>query len=1004
MSIKAIFIGINKHEDPAIPELNGATRDVTALWALFSDTIETLSAWLILDKNATYRTVQAAIFDSLSSATSDDVIILTFAGHGSPDGNLVMYDTEGTNLANTAISMATLADAFKETKARAVLFVLDCCFSGQAPARVFEVEAVPRNPFTFSTISGEGRILLAACAPNEVAWEQPGTGHGLLTHAVIQALQGEPGMQIQFPDIAGEIVRLTRAEGLRIGVTQTPVFLGNVQGGLMFPALQRGANFNVAFPMVVPQKIDSQFEELSAFGVAPQIISQWSIKFPDGLNKLQLQAINEYGILQGNSLLVIAPASSGKTMIGELAAIQSVQQGKKAAFLLPYRALVHEKYHQFSDLYGKSGIRVIRCSGDASDGIATALAGRYDIGFFTYETFLNMSLNSQRLLHQLGVIIIDEAQFITDPTRGITVELILYLLLRAKENGINPQLLLLSAVIGNLNGFDRWLNVAVLLSKERPVPLIEGVLDRQGVFQFVDVDGSIRQESLLLPSQIIQRRDKESSQDVIVPLAKKLVSESEKLIVFRNMRGSAQGCAKYLAKELGLPPAKDVLDALPEQDLTSASEDLRESLRGGTAFHNTNLLRAEREVIEKSFRNSNSSIAVLADTTTLAAGINTPASTVVLAENEFTGEDGRPFTIAEYKNMAGRAGRLGYKETGKSIILADTPLERVHLFQKYVLGSPEEIKSSFQPNDLPTWILRLLSHVREISAEDVPGLLVNTFGGYTASINNSQWYHDTQMQIERLIHRMIDTGLAVLERRILHLTLLGRACATSSLKFESALRLVELMARINVSSDPPISIVANIQVLPEADAIYTPVMKKGRSESRRLSDVDSRYGQNVMLSMQRYASEEICVWQRCKRAAILWDWLNGMSVEDIERQYSTTPVQGATSYGDIIRIVDASRFHLRSAHQILTALFLQNAQFLSQLDEILIRLEFGLPTEAIRLTQLPVQLTRGQHLSLFNAGYLTAEEVLSLTKEKLQELIGEQSAEELYIKQSLVVE
>lgn len=1000
MSIKAVFIGINKHQDPAISELNGATRDATALWALFSDTIETLSAKLILDENATYNTVRAAIFGTLSSATNLDVIIITFAGHGSPDGSLVMYDTNGVNLAGTAISMSMLADAFKETKARAVLFVLDCCFSGQAPARVFEIDAVPRNPFTFSTISGEGRILLAACAPNEVAWEQPGTGHGLLTHAVIQALQGEPGTQIQFPDIAGEIVRLTHAEGLRIGVTQTPVFLGSIQGGLAFPALKRGENFNAAFPDVLHQKIMAQFEELGVLGIAPDIIAQWSNKFPNGLNKLQLQAINEHGILQGNSLLVIAPTSSGKTMIGELSAIQSVQQGRKAAFLLPYRALVNEKYHQFSELYGNAGIRVVRCNGDASDGIAPAMAGRYDIGFFTYETFLNMALNSQKLLHQLGVIIIDEAQFITDPTRGITVELILSLLLRSKEHGINPQLLLLSAVLGNLNGFDRWLNIPVLLSKERPVPLIEGVLDRRGTFQFVDESGNIKQEHLLQPSQIIQRRDKASSQDVIVPLAKKLVGQGEKLIVFRNMRGPAQGCAKYLAKELGLPSATDVLDALPDHDLTGASEDLREALRGGTAFHNTNLLRIEREAIEKGFRNSNSGISVLAATTTLAAGINTPASTVILAENEFMGEDGRPFTIAEYKNMAGRAGRLGFNETGKSIILADTPMERARLFQKYVLGSPEEIKSSFQQNDLPTWILRLLSHVRGISAEDVPGLLVNTFGGYTASIANPQWFPSTQSQIERLIRRMVDAGLSLLESDTLHLTLLGRACATSSLKFESALRLVELMNRTDVSSVPAINIVASVQVLAEADAIYTPVMKRGRSESVRLSDVSSRYGHDLMVVLQRYAPDEICVWQRCKRAAILWDWLMGTSVEEIERRYTTTPFQGATSYGDIIRIVDATRFYLRSAHQILTALFPQNAQFLSQLDDILIRLEFGLPAEAMGLTQLHVQLTRGQQLALFNAGCSTLGDVFGLTKEKLQEFVGQQSAEELLAKQN----
>ena len=38
MTVKAIFVGINKHLDVDVPELSGARRDATALWALFTDT------------------------------------------------------------------------------------------------------------------------------------------------------------------------------------------------------------------------------------------------------------------------------------------------------------------------------------------------------------------------------------------------------------------------------------------------------------------------------------------------------------------------------------------------------------------------------------------------------------------------------------------------------------------------------------------------------------------------------------------------------------------------------------------------------------------------------------------------------------------------------------------------------------------------------------------------------------------------------------------------------
>ena len=593
MALKAVFVGVNRYLDPAIPELCGARRDAMALWALFTDTIEGLASRRLIDEEATHSEVSDAILGTLEGAQEDDVIVITFAGHGSPDGRLLLSDTDATNLPGTALPMTALADAFKGTSARTVLCILDCCFSGQAPARVFETEARPRNAFALDGVAGEGRILLAACATSESAWEQPGTGHGLLTHATIEALSKENGETVSFPEVAGEIVRLTRVEAERIGVTtQTPVFLGSALG---------------------------------------------------------------------------------------------------------------------------------------SDGVGLVLNGRYDLGFFTFEIFLNMALRSPHLLNQVGLVVLDEGQFITDPSRGITVELIFSLLLKARERGIQPQLLVLSAVIGSLNNFDRWLGLPVLFSRDRPVPLVEGVLDRRGTLQFVDVDGMSKSETLLPEHHIVQRRQKASSQDVIVPLARTLVATGEKLLVFRNTRGPAQGCAGYLSRELGLGPAAAVIEALPTQDLTSVSQLLRECLLGGTAFHNTNLLRAEREAVEKGYRNPDGGIHVLAATTTLAAGINTPASTVILAEKQFVGEDGRPFTIAEYKNMAGRAGRLGYNEIGKAIILADTPIERAQLFQKYVLGTPEEVTSSFQQRDLPTWTLRLLSQVPGVPQDQIPSLLSTLF-------------------------------------------------------------------------------------------------------------------------------------------------------------------------------------------------------------------------------------------------------------------------------------
>ena len=55
-------------------------------------------------------------------------------------------------------------------------------------------------------------------------------------------------------------------------------------------------------------------------------------------------------------------------------------------------------------------------------------------------------------------------------------------LLAARQRGVAPQLIALSAVIGHINHFDEWIDCKSLVTAVRPVPLIEGVLDRSGSF------------------------------------------------------------------------------------------------------------------------------------------------------------------------------------------------------------------------------------------------------------------------------------------------------------------------------------------------------------------------------------------------------------------------------------------------------------------------------------------------------------------------------------------
>lgn len=994
MALLATFVGVGKYADSDIRDLVGATRDATALHALFLDTIPGSNPQLLIDYDATVANIRDALNATLGAATEKDTVVFFFSGHGSHDHRLAASDTVLSRLAESSIGMDELAVSFKSTKAKAVLCILDCCFSGGAPAKVLEDSPIPRDPGTpFDDIIGEGRVLLTASRMDEVAYELPQTRHGVLTKALLDMFLSATG-EVDVLQVAGDIMRRVQADAARMGVIQTPVLLGNVVGGLLLPQLKPGATFYAAFPELKHAEVSEKIADLLALGFPPSIVDEWTARYPGGLNQLQLDAINRCGIIEGKSLLVIAPTSAGKTFIGEIAAARAITDGKKAIFLLPYKALVNEKYDQFSTLYGAAvGMRVIRCSGDYNDEIGALLKAKYDLALLTYEMFLQIVVGSPFVLNQLGLVVIDETQFITEPSRGINVELLLTFLLAAREKGISPQIIALSAVIGDANNFHQWLGAELLFSTQRPVPLVEGVIDRNGTYQYIDEAGKEGTNQLLRFGEIQVRREKPSAQDLIVPLVRKLVGEGEKVIVFRNARGPAQGCAGYLARDLGLASATDALQRLPDGDNSRASTALRECLKGGTAFHNSNLTREERIVVEQAFRDPKSPLRVLAATTTVAAGINTPASTVILAENEFVGEDGRPFTVADYKNMAGRAGRLGFNEKGKAIIYAETPMERVVLFNRYVRGTLERLQSSFNPAHIETWLVRLLAQVVKIRKSDVPILLLNTYAGYLETRRDPQWRVKMAQQLERLIQRMIDLGLIEIEADTISLSLLGRACGRSSLSFDAAMRLIELIRFLPDHLLNGHNLMGVMQGLPADEMGYTPLLK-GTKEAIRVEQATQRFGHEIVRSLQRYASDQLEFYGRCKRAAVLYDWINGRSLEEIEADYSTTPYGGRIEYGDIRRFADTTRFHLQSAAAILAVLLL-GKDIQTELDAVLKQLEVGIQTTAIDLLSLPLALTRAEYLALARNGLSNSDRVWAAPKDSLDAILGKARAERL---------
>ena len=539
MAFHGLFIGIDRYQSPQINWLSCARRDAVALDALFFDTLGG-NTELLVDESATRANIEDR-FKALVRCDPDDTVVIAFSGHGSDTHELVTYDTNVRDLTNTAIPLSTLAEWFSHIPAKRLVLLLDCCFSGGMGAKVLKADAMPRDFLSvdarLAELSGDGRIVITASAATEPAWENPKSGHGYFTHFLIEALRGGDGVKengrVSVYRLLEYVTRRVTDLAHQFGHPQHPTLRGTIDGELSWPIFSPGARFAASFPEYPAARAASSLDSLTAFGFPQTLIEAWGRAIPS-LNQLQLDAINEFGVLGGNHLVVAAPTSSGKTMVGELAALKVVLNRQRAVFLFPLKALVADKKRYFESVYGDFGLRILEATGETDD-ISPLFRGQYDVALLTYEKFSAIALTHPHVLEQAGLVVVDEVQMIASEGRGVNLEFLLTLIMMRRREGIEPQLIALSGVVGEMNGFERWLGARLLRRDERPVPLDEGLLLASGVHRYIDAE--TRAETRSAPLIRAQYSGKGSSQDLVIPLVQRLVSDGQQVIVFRETKG-----------------------------------------------------------------------------------------------------------------------------------------------------------------------------------------------------------------------------------------------------------------------------------------------------------------------------------------------------------------------------------------------------------------------------------------------------------------------------------
>lgn len=160
---------------------------------------------------------------------------------------------------------------------------------------------------------------------------------------------------------------------------------------------------------------------------------------PDAFQIEALQAI------ENQDVLVTAPTGSGKTWIAREEIRRLLEQGKRAWYTTPLKALTNSKYAEFSLEFGAENVGIL--TGDRKENHDAPLI----VG--TTEIYRNQLFDSLRNGEQVNTdfVILDEAHYLADEDRGHVWEEAIIL------SPPRIRLLLLSATIGNAEEFALWI-------------------------------------------------------------------------------------------------------------------------------------------------------------------------------------------------------------------------------------------------------------------------------------------------------------------------------------------------------------------------------------------------------------------------------------------------------------------------------------------------------------------------------------------------------------------
>lgn len=689
-------------------------------------------------------------------------------------------------------------------------------------------------------------------------------------------------------------------------------------------------------------------QELSEYGFSPSLISLFEERGITELNPVQEKALKTRFLENNANLVVASPTASGKTLIGELAALNTIRQGKKVAYTCPLRALASEHFDTFKK-YKPKGFNIAISTGEM-DSSAHWLT-KYDWIVTTNERLDSLIRHRSKFVPNVGLLVVDEVHLL-DSNRGPTLET---LMTRFKQLFPEVQIVALSATVPNAEELSDWLDAELVKSTWRPTKLVKGVYHSP----ILETDDGTREIESKCGTQVAQ-------------LCDDTLSKGGEALVFVNTRRSAEAEAERLCSVTKKYCKLKKLERLSEKVLNALESPTRQCRRlakcvkNGSAFHHAGLVMKQRKLIEDAFRKQD--IKVICATPTLAMGVNLPADKIVIRDvTRYTATGLVNIPVGEYLQMAGRAGRPNYGKDGLAAIIAKDETQKYDYMDKYVHGKPSPVRSQLGLEPvLRTQLLASIALRFTPTQKHLEEFLMHSFYAHTFGEIDS-----LKRQTGRILGELEDMGFIEIGDELLA-TKLGQRVTELYIDPLSAFNMIQGVGR-EKNDLGCLYLISSTEEL-------KPYLRVKRNEESDLWVSANSHERELGVDTINIGYSEYDFLEKYKMALFLRDWVNEKSDEEMLKSYGVAP--------GILRAKVSNAEWIAYAGIELCKVVGESS---SEFKNMRRRLKYGVKKELLPLVELK-GIGRVRARKLFSASLKKTSDLERVPVEDLSRVLGPKTA------------